>query len=381
MKTASLATLDYASKYKNALLYNRYLSGRDRSRKGRTEAPYAYVVPQDQRDPVAAVEMLRRLAFSGVRVSQLTAPVDDRGHDASRRHLGRARPIRSSPRSRAKCSTCRSTRRSASHRTARSTRPTTRPAGRCRCDGRPDDRGDHAAHRRDPIEDAAARAPAGAGRADCAVQHVARRPTPRRSTAHPASASTAIRWRARSCRRPAGSPARGPALAVNPAENNAFKAINRAWRAGASVAYHAGSGGRRRRPVRDLRPVGVGADPISSSRSRSVPSMPTRPPSRRPQRPRIGLLLANTSMDEGWTRWVLDQFEFEYSRISGADIQAGSLRDKIDVLVLADDARVLEGGGGRGGRGAGGPPAAAGARVPAAHSGRLEAEARRRPRT
>ena len=29
----------------------------------------------------------------------------------------------------------------------------------------------------------------------------------------------------------------------------------------------------------------------------------------------------------------------------------GALRDKIDVLVLADDARVLEAGGGRGGRG------------------------------
>ena len=36
------------------------------------EAPYAYVVPQEQRDPVASVELLRRLAFGGVRVFQLT---------------------------------------------------------------------------------------------------------------------------------------------------------------------------------------------------------------------------------------------------------------------------------------------------------------------
>ena len=27
-------------------------------------------------------------------------------------------------------------------------------------------------------------------------------------------------------------------------------------------------------------------------------------------------------MDEGWTRWVLDQFEFEYVRVAAADIQA-----------------------------------------------------------
>ena len=79
----------------------------------------------------------------------------------------------------------------------------------------------------------------------------------------------------------------------------------------------------------------------------------------KPQRPRVGLFLANTSMDEGWTRWVLDRYEFEYTRVSGADIQAGSLRDKIDVLVLADDARVLETAGGRG-RGAGGGAAGGG---------------------
>ena len=32
----------------------------------------------------------------------------------------------------------------------------------------------------------------------------------------------------------------GAALAVNPAENNAFKAINRAWKAGASVRFDRG---------------------------------------------------------------------------------------------------------------------------------------------
>ena len=35
--------------------------------------PFAYVIPQQQRDPVAPVELLRRLAFNGVAVSQLTA--------------------------------------------------------------------------------------------------------------------------------------------------------------------------------------------------------------------------------------------------------------------------------------------------------------------
>ena len=73
-ETASFSTLEWAAKYKESLLYNRYQAGRDQIAKGKKGAPYAYFVPQDQRDPVVAVELLRRLAFAGVRVSQLTAP-------------------------------------------------------------------------------------------------------------------------------------------------------------------------------------------------------------------------------------------------------------------------------------------------------------------
>ena len=84
METASLATIEFASKYKDSLLMNRYRAGREQIEAGRTKPPYAYVVPQDQRDPVAAVELLRRLAFGGVRVSQLTdaATIDGTSYPA-----------------------------------------------------------------------------------------------------------------------------------------------------------------------------------------------------------------------------------------------------------------------------------------------------------
>src|SRR5262249_17999624 len=72
METASLSVLEYAARYKESLLYNRYKAGRDQIERGRKQPPFAYVVPQQQRDPVAAVELLRRLAFGGVRVAQLT---------------------------------------------------------------------------------------------------------------------------------------------------------------------------------------------------------------------------------------------------------------------------------------------------------------------
>src|SRR5919202_2104957 len=73
METASLSVLEYAAKYKDSLLLDRYKAGRDQIAQGSTQAPFAYIVPQEQRDPVAAVELLRRLAFGGVRVAQLTA--------------------------------------------------------------------------------------------------------------------------------------------------------------------------------------------------------------------------------------------------------------------------------------------------------------------
>src|SRR5262249_19810232 len=74
MEVGSLATIEYAAKYKDSLLMNRYRAGRDQIAAGAIRPPYAYVVPQDQRDPVAAVELLRRLAFGGVVGSQLARP-------------------------------------------------------------------------------------------------------------------------------------------------------------------------------------------------------------------------------------------------------------------------------------------------------------------
>jgi hypothetical protein len=53
--------------------------------------------------------------------------------------------------------------------------------------------------------------------------------------------------------------------------------------------------------------------------------------------PRIGLYQPWTgSMDEGWTRWVIEQHEFPYSTLHNADIKAGKLRDRFDAVLFAD---------------------------------------------
>ena len=41
-------------------------------------------------------------------------------------------------------------------------------------------------------------------------------------------------------------------------------------------------------------------------------------------------------MDEGWTRFVLEQHEFAFTTVLDADIRAGRLAERFDVIVLAD---------------------------------------------
>ena len=40
------------------------------------------------------------------------------------------------------------------------------------------------------------------------------------------------------------------------------------------------------------------------------------------------------SMDEGWTRLVLEKFGFKYTTLHNADICAGSLKERVDVLLI-----------------------------------------------
>jgi hypothetical protein len=55
------------------------------------------------------------------------------------------------------------------------------------------------------------------------------------------------------------------------------------------------------------------------------------------RQPRIGLYQPWTAnMDEGWTRWLLEQYEFPYATLHNSDIKAGNLADRFDAIVLPD---------------------------------------------
>ncbi|UCE22337.1 MAG: hypothetical protein JSV46_09075, partial [Candidatus Aminicenantes bacterium] len=52
---------------------------------------------------------------------------------------------------------------------------------------------------------------------------------------------------------------------------------------------------------------------------------------------RLGLYKSYTaSMDEGWTRWVLEQYEFPYKSVLDRDIRQGNLNRDFDVLIFPD---------------------------------------------
>jgi len=95
------------------------------------------------------------------------------------------------------------------------------------------------------------------------------------------------------------------------ADTDSWLAINRIWKAGGTVWR----------------------DPETGDFAASQKG----PDWRQLRRPRIGMYKSLVpANDEGWTRWLLEQFEFAYQSLGNRDIQAGHLRDRFDVLVFPD---------------------------------------------
>ncbi|HZT33606.1 MAG TPA: M14 metallopeptidase family protein [Bryobacteraceae bacterium] len=119
---------------------------------------------------------------------------------------------------------------------------------------------------------------------------------------------------------PARFPQGEPAANFAAADTDTWKTVNRIWSTGGSVWRNPVTG--------DFAPS------------------PQGPAWKRLRRPRIGLHRSFVpSMDEGWTRWLLEQFGFAYRSLPDAEIRAGRLRDRFDVLVFPDEpAEVIESG-------------------------------------
>lgn len=115
-------------------------------------------------------------------------------------------------------------------------------------------------------------------------------------------------------------------------------AVNRLLKEGVTVGFtpssHALVDGANRSLLEDIaREIGVTFTAIDAP----PPGVPDEP-KQSVRMPRVALYAPWTSgnIDEGWTRWVLEQYEFPYTTVHNADIRAGGLRRKFDAIILAD---------------------------------------------
>ncbi len=349
-ETAALSTLTYAAKYKDDLLYNRYQAGRDQIARGRSTAPFAYVIPRKQRDPVAAVEMLRRLAFGGVRVAQLEAEsaIDGVSYPAGTWVVPSDQEFAALAREVLDVQQYPDLRQYPGG-------PPLRPydaAGWTL----PLQMGVEVAYVGKPLPDDVraklADLGAGAGRAPRATAYnmtAAADPAPFDSVPGIGFDSNPV---AAAIVPPPGEVSgAGPALLVDPAQNNAYRALNAAWRQGGSVTFLPGAaGGDAPRFAITGIPDAVQADLVKSLALRAERGQARGAAVRKP---RVGLFEPwGGSMDAGWTRWILEQYGFEAVTLRPEDFRS-PIGDRVDVLILADDARIpVEGaGGGSGGEG------------------------------
>ncbi len=131
----------------------------------------------------------------------------------------------------------------------------------------------------------------------------------------------------------------GDQLAVDPAQNSAFRLINRAFAEGGTVRFESGERGARylvsgvdaAKADRWVEELSLRqANGKRARRCRSV---------HRSVRGRASAAYKpwTASMDEGWMEWLLDQHGFKYSVITNADIQAGDLGARFDVILIASD--------------------------------------------
>ena len=331
MLTASVSVLDVAAKYRTDLLFNRYQAARDVVAQYRAGPPYAYFIPQDQRDPVAAAEMLRRLAFNGIRVHQLGETLT---HDGITHAAGSWAILMDQP----NANFVRQLFAVQEYPDLREY-PEGPPEQPYDVSGwtLPYQFGVRVVEARTPLEDDL--------RATLETLRAEPLPWDAEGDAQPWDTPPGTGFDshpvARAVTPPAGSAAGGGgALVLDPAQNNAYRALARAWREGGSVRFQPGacsvggeggssgswqisgiSGGARQALVRDL-----ALQATSGGTAGTVV-----------RQPRVALYRPwNASMDEGWTRWLLEVYGIDHTNLYNADMRAGELGSRYDVIVFAD---------------------------------------------
>lgn len=137
----------------------------------------------------------------------------------------------------------------------------------------------------------------------------------------------------------------GDTFVISHNTNRSFTALNRLLAAGASVRWihnkvnldgvdtiERGAmliNDVERHVINDLAEA-LELEVLATSLPDEIPALPIRAPRLAIFEPWGG------NMDAGWTRWVLDQHDFSYTRVRSRDIRSANLHERFDVIILPE---------------------------------------------
>jgi hypothetical protein len=315
-KVAAWAALDLAARNRETVLRNAYLKARRQTERGAAGPPAAYVIPAEQHDSLTALTLVNQLLIQGIEVRRATAGFT---------HAGRVYGAGSFivPMAQPKMGVI----RWLLGRTFYPDNSYTRDA-----DG-------------DPIRPY-----------DMATDDMAEFMGVRVDAAN--EAITIETAKVTGAIEPAGTVVRGAAGYVLDGRLNAtFKAVNLLFDRNVRVlrARETGSGVRRGDFVIQDAPAGVVEGIARRTGVNFGPLAAVAASSTYPvRRLRVAMYQRyyGGNMDEGWTRWLLEQWGFPYTSLFDAEIKAGNLARRYDVIILPDDnLRAMTGERGTGGFG------------------------------
>ena len=299
MVGASMSVLDTATKYREQLLYNKYQAGRDNIARFTNNPPYAYVISKQQRDLPEAATLVDKLMINGVEVHQATQTFNANGRDYP---AGSWVVLMDQP-------------------FAGLVKELFEPQKY------PDLRENGTPIRPYDVAGWTLTMQMGVD-ADAVLQ-----PVSSDQRAHLKLLGTFSR--------PEGSlEGSGTVFLLDPRTNAHFKAINEILGAGGHVSFATDSTADGVRPGTAV-VTGASRDRIAALATDSTLSIHAieRAPDDviATKKPRVGLYRAWTpSIDEGWTRWILQNYDFAPITLHNGDIQASHLLDQLDAIILPD---------------------------------------------
>ena len=308
-KIVAWATLDLAARYRETVLRNAYLKAKRQTERGALGSPKAYVVPRSQHDPLTAAKMIGKLLDQGVEIHMAVEAFEANSvvYPAGSYVVSLAQPkywlIKS-----------------LLGRTFYPDNPWTREG-----DGTPrrpkdkstDTMAEFMGVRVDPV--------------DCPIEAELER------ISEPVLPDGRLLGES------------GLGYALDCRLNDSFKAVNRLLGLGAEVRRTKApvDCGDARLPPGSFIVGGLGGEALERvAREMHVTLHPVTGDvgeTTKVSPPKIGLYQRyyGGNSDEGWTRLVLEQFDFPYRTLMDDDVKKGSLLDDLDVVILPNDHEAM----------------------------------------